>query len=186
MQMLELLILTNMAACTEDKERKGNMFDSETYNVAISVACSLLNVDTFYPEQKEALWNFFSGKDVYFSAHTGYGKSLIYQAMPIIADVLNDQAIGTSTVLVLSPLLSLMKDQVEHINNSFSISAAAIFDGQEEEILQNIEDGVYSLVYASPESFVGKKRWRSIASSETFREDCVAVVVDEAHCLVHW
>ena len=172
-----------MAAC---KERKANMSDSDRFNVAISTACSLLNVDKFYPEQKEALWNFFNGKDVFFSAHTGYGKSLIYQAMPIIADVLKDQAIGTSTVLVLSPLISLMKDQVEHINNSFGITAAAIFDGQEEEILQNIEDDAYSLIYASPESFVGKKRWRSIASSETFREDCIAVVIDEAHCLVHW
>ena len=148
MQLLKLLIST--------KERKGNMFDSDRYNVAISIACSLLNVDKFYPEQKEALWNFFNGKDVLFSAHTGYGKSLIYQAMPIIADVLKNQAIGTSTVLVLSPLISLMKDQVQHINNSFSISAAAIFDGQEEEILQNIEDNANSLIYASPECFVGK------------------------------
>ena len=53
--LLELLIFTNMAACKEGKERKGNMFDSQSYNVAISVACSLLNVDTFCPEQKEAL-----------------------------------------------------------------------------------------------------------------------------------
>ena len=60
-------------------------------------------------------------------------------------------------MFVLSLLLSLMKDQVEHINNFFSISTTAIFDGQEEEILRNIEDGAYSLVYASPESFVGKK-----------------------------
>ena len=102
------------------------MSDSARFNVAISTACSLLNVDKFYPEQKEALWNFFNGKDVFFSAHTGYGKSLIYQAMPIIADVLKDQAIGTSTVLVLSPLISLMKDQVEHINNSFCITAAKL------------------------------------------------------------
>ena len=48
------------------KERKGNMFDSDRFNVAISIACSLLNVDKFYPEQKEALWNFFNGKDVLF------------------------------------------------------------------------------------------------------------------------
>ena len=64
MQLLKLLILTNMAAC---KERKGNMFDSYRFNVAISIACSLLNVDKFYPEQKEALWNFFNGKDVFLA-----------------------------------------------------------------------------------------------------------------------
>ena len=58
--------------------------------------------------------------------------------MLIIADVLKDQAIGTSTVLVLSPLISLMKDQVQHINNSFSILAAATFDGQEDAIARNL------------------------------------------------
>ena len=79
-QLLELPILANMVPCKEGKERKGNMFDSQSYNVAISVACSLLNVDTFYPEQKETLWNFFNGKGALFSSQTGYGKSLIYQA----------------------------------------------------------------------------------------------------------
>ena len=53
MQLLELLLLANMTACKEGKERKGNMFDSERYIVVISVACSLLNVATFYPEQKK-------------------------------------------------------------------------------------------------------------------------------------
>ena len=72
-----------MTVCKEGKERKENMFDSERY-IVISVACSLLNLDTVYPGQTEALWNFFNGKDVFFSAHTGYGKLLIYRAMPII------------------------------------------------------------------------------------------------------
>ncbi|XP_028413582.1 uncharacterized protein LOC114536425 [Dendronephthya gigantea] len=162
------------------------VFDSAQLSVAISTACSLLNVEKFYPDQEQALRNFFKGKDLFFSAHTGYGKSLIFQAIPIIADVLNEQVIGTSTVLVISPLLSLMKDQVKHVNDSFGISAAAIFDNQDEDVLKAIEEGVYSLVYATPECFVGKKRWRTLASSQTFREDCIAVVIDEAHCLVHW
>ena len=89
-------------------------------------------------------------------------------------------------VRYLSPLLSLMKDQVRHINDSFGISAAAIFEGQDEDVLKTIEEGVYSLMYATPECFVGKKRWKTLASSQTFREDCVAVVIDEAHCLVYW
>lgn len=160
--------------------------DEVKFSEAIATSCTLLQVDTFYEDQKEALLQFFSGKDIFFSAHTGYGKSLIFQAIPIVADVLNDYVVGTSTVLVISPLLSLMKDQVNHINASFGISAAAIYDGQDEEILKNIEEGVYSLVYATPEAFLGKKRWRTLASSQTFREDCVAVVVDEAHCLAHW
>ena len=38
---------------------------------------------------------FFNGKDLFFSAHTGYGKSLIYQAIPVVADVLNEELVGT-------------------------------------------------------------------------------------------
>ncbi len=51
--------------------------------------------------------------------------------MGMISDVLNDQLPGTSVVLVISPLFLLITDQVEYINKSFGISAAAIYDGQD-------------------------------------------------------
>ena len=78
--------------------------------------------------------------------------------MPIIADVLKEQTIGTSTVLVISPLLSFMKDQTAHVNETFGICAAGIFDGQEEDIMLNIEDGVYSLLYTTPAGLLGNRR----------------------------
>ena len=75
----------------------------------------------------------------------------MFQAIPIIADHLLEQAICTSPILVISPLQFLMFDQVVYLN-SVGVSAAAIFDGQEVEILKNIkEGGLYSVVYASPE-----------------------------------
>eukprot|EP00112_Aurelia_sp_Birch-Aquarium-sp1_P006879 Seg1751.5 transcript_id=Seg1751.5/GoldUCD/mRNA.D3Y31 product="ATP-dependent DNA helicase RecQ" protein_id=Seg1751.5/GoldUCD/D3Y31 len=150
------------------------------------MCCSFLAIQEMYCDQRKILWEFFNGKNVFFSAHTGYGKSLIYQSIPIISDILNDNNVGTSTVLVISPLTSLIQDQVNHINKNFGISAAAIVSGQDEKLLVNIEDGAYSLVYTSPESFLSNKRWRSLATSQTFREDCVAIVIDEAHCLVQW
>jgi superfamily II DNA helicase RecQ len=66
---------------------------------------------------------------------------------------------------VIPPLLSLMKDQVRNINKNFGISAAAIFDGQDKEILKVIEEGVYLLIYTSPEYLVGKKRWRTLSQA---------------------
>ena len=171
---------SNMAQHTEC------MFNENKFSEGLDIACNLLQVPSFYHDQMEALRNFFKGKDLFFSAHTGYGKSIIFQALPIIADVLKEQTIGTSTVLFISPLLSLMKDQIAHVNETFGICAAGIFDGQEEEIMQNIEDGVYSLLYTTPEGLLGNRRWRTLASSQTFREECVAIVVDEAHCLVQW
>lgn len=162
------------------------VFHEDKFSEALNIACSLLQVNHFYHDQKEALRNFFKGNDLFFSVHTGYGKSLIFQAIPVISDVLKDQTIGTSTVLVISPLLSLIKDQIKHVNAAFGISAAGVFDGQEEEIMRDIEDGVFSLLYTTPEGLLGNKRWRTLASSQIFRQQCVAIVVDEAHCLVHW
>ncbi len=99
---------------------------------------------------------------------------------------MNNNVFGTSTVLVITPLNSLMKDQVAQIKKNFGISAATIVEGEDEDVLQGIEEGVYSIVYATPESFLAKKRCRTLASSDTFREDCVVVVVDGAHFLVQW
>ncbi|XP_028394483.1 uncharacterized protein LOC114518677 [Dendronephthya gigantea] len=169
-----------MAYC---KERT---FDEDKFSEAVNIACCLLQVNLFYDDQREALRKFFKGNDLPFSAHTGYGKSLIFRAIPIIADVLQDEVISTSTVLVVSPLLSLIKDQIKHVNETFGISAAGIFNGQEEEIMRDIEEGVYSLFYTTPECLLGNRRWRTLASSEIFRQQCVAIIVDKAHCLVQW
>ena len=162
------------------------LFDECKFQEALSIACSLFHVEKFYEDQEMALRKFFQGKNIFFSAHTGYGKSLVFQSIPILADIMAEKVIGSSVVVVISPLTSLMKDQVKIINESFGISVAAIYEGQDNEILKNIDDGVYSIVYTSPEAFLASKRWRSLASSSSFREGCVAIVIDEAHCLVHW
>jgi superfamily II DNA helicase RecQ len=143
-------------------------------------------VESFYEDQQVALKQFFQGKNIFFSAHTGYGKSLVFQAIPVIADFLDDNLLGTSVVLVILPLISLMKDQVKNCNEHLGISAVAIYSKQDEEILQNIEDGVYSLVYTSPEALLANNRWRALTTSRSFRESCVAIAIDEGHCLVHW
>ena len=76
----------------------------------------LFQIENVLDDQKIALTKFFKGK-VNFSAPTGYGKSLVFQAIPIIADHLLEQAICTSSILVISPLQSLMFDQVAYLNS---------------------------------------------------------------------
>ena len=58
------------------------MFNEYKFSEGLDIACNLLQVPSFYHNQKEALRNFFKGKDIFFSAHTGYGKSIIFQALP--------------------------------------------------------------------------------------------------------
>ena len=146
----------------------------------------LTGIKELREEQEKALRSFIKGEDLYFSAPTGYGKSFIFQALPLIVDHLLELAICTSTVLVISPLQSLMFDQVTKLNK-IGITAAAIFPEQEESILKDIESGdIYSLVFTSPESILTSHRWRKLLTSESFASSCVAVVFDEAHIIVQW
>ncbi len=86
-----------------------------------------------------------------------------------------------STVIVISPLVSLMLDQVKKLNE-LGISAVAVVQGHDEAVLNDIQDCVYSLVYTSHES----KRWEKLWKCETFMENCVRVAIDEAHCISQW
>ena len=152
---------------------------------AFDMVCHFFSVKELLPDQVTALTAFFSGKDLYFSAPTGYGKSLVSQCLPMIVDIFKEQAIGTSTALVIEPLTSLMIDQVNKINKT-GTSAAAIYEGQDEEILKGVENGDYSLVYSLPESMLSSDRWRKLLSSSDFSKQFEILVIDEAHCIVHW
>ena len=79
--------------------------------------------------------------------------SLIFQCIPILIDILKDQEIGTSMVLVVSPLNPLMFDQMEKLKAT-AVPGAAIYESQTQEMLAEIRNGDYSLVYTSPESML--------------------------------
>ena len=78
-----------------------------------------------------------------------------------------------------------MLDQVNKMNK-LGINAAAVFQGQEEAVLDEIENGIYSLVFTSPESMLATKRWDKILKSQSFVENCICIAVDEAHCISQW
>eukprot|EP00795_Rhopilema_esculentum_P015002 gene15002-6156_t len=144
-------------------------------------------MDELKDNQERALYSFFKfKKHIYYSAPTGHGKSLIFQSIPLIADVLADNAVGTSNILVISPLLSLMHDQINDVNTQTELSAAGIFKGQAESVLAVIEDGTYSIFYTSPESILPSSRRRRILSGSRFADCCIGIVIDEAHCIRQW
>ena len=146
----------------------------------------LYQVEDLFEEQLHAPRGFFQGKDLFFSSPTGYGKSLVFHAIPIVADFLMDKLIGTSCIVIVSPLQSLMLDQVSKLKE-IGINAAAIYADQSEEILQEIEEGyIYSIVFISPESMLGTSRWRQYLKSETFSTLCVGIVFVEARCIAEW
>ena len=152
---------------------------------ALEIVSRYFQVQSLYNEQKNILKEFFLGKSIFFSAGTGYGKSLIFQAVPLLADLLIDQVVGTSIGIIICPLVSLMLDQVAYLK-SIGLNAPAVYEGQDEQVLKHIEDGIYSHVYFSPESVLSLQRWRNMLQSPQYKNHCVVVAVDEAHCISQW
>ena len=88
-------------------------------------------------------------------------------------------------VLVVSPLINLMKDQVSRLN-SRGISAISLSDVSSELEIRAVENGSYSFVYGSPESWLGETKWRKMLSNDIYQNSVRAVAVDEAHVICHW
>ena len=67
-------------------------------------------IDNLLPEQENSLREFLVGRNIFVNLPTGYGKSFIFQCLPIAADALFKRARGSSVIVVISPLRSLMED----------------------------------------------------------------------------
>eukprot|EP00794_Sanderia_malayensis_P013324 gene13324-14698_t len=139
-----------------------------------------------YEDQITVLRKFFKGQNMYFSAPTGYGKSLIFQSIPMLADHLLDKPLFTSNILVVSPLKALMYDQVTYLTDTVCMNVVAITNESNADIVETIERGEKRIIYTSPESMLAIKKWRNILSHETFKENCIGVIFDEAHCISNW
>ena len=75
-----------------------------------------------------------------------------------------------------------MIDQVRHITER-NVSAVYVGDCKSEEDVCN---GVYQLVFLSPEALLTNDTWRDMLLSPVYQENLVAVVIDEAHCVKKW
>ncbi len=130
----------------------------------------------FRPGQEEVVRAAVEGRDTLALMPTGSGKSLTYQ----LAAMLRPEP-----TLVLSPLIALMKDQVDKLPPEIAATATFVNSSLEPEEtasrLRDVADGRTRLLYAAPE------RLRNAAFVETLREIGVGlVVIDEVHCVSMW
>ena len=143
----------------------------------VSTAIGRLGYDMLKPEQEAALLLFLGGRDVFVSLPTGYSKSLCYAALPAAFDSLRNMP-SKSIVLVVSPLIALMEDQVATLLAK-GLSVGCITRESSDSERAMALSGQYQLVLFSPEALLIVRRWREMLQSEVYKSRIVAFVVDE-------
>ena len=133
---------------------------------------------TLKSEQRVALKAFVEKRDVFCVLPTGYGKSLIYQLVPL---VLEEMGMGEKIVIIISPLLALMDDQVKEAAK-FGLTALQIGEANDNNIL----NGQCSLVFGTPEAWILGDKWRNMLNSDIYREKLFGIIVDEVHMTYKW
>lgn len=131
--------------------------------------------DTFRPRQEEIIGSVLAGNNTLGILPTGSGKSICFQVPGLK---------GPGLTLVISPLISLMRDQVESLNSQGVPAAylnSTLKKKEIDSLMTNLERGDYQFLYVAPERF----------NSEAFRNlimrlDVPLVAFDEAHCISKW
>ena len=121
-------------------------FTEGSWQRAFTAVKEQFEFESLLPEQENALREFLEGRNVFVNLPTGYGKSLIFQCLPIAADALLDKPRGSSLVVVISPLRSLMEDQEVLFLNNNRVPAIAITDEEDPDIVQQVINGNYIVV----------------------------------------
>ena len=133
---------------------------------------------TFKGEQEEIIQSVIAGKDTFVIMPTGGGKSLCYQLPALMSG---------GTAIIISPLIALMKNQVDMMRGFSSDDAVAHFlnsslsRSQTKQVKQDLLDGKTKLLYVAPETLTKEE------TINFFKQLPIAfVAVDEAHCISEW
>ena len=138
---------------------------------------TVFGYDTFRSQQKEIITSILNHKDTLVIMPTGGGKSLCYQIPALILP---------GVTIVVSPLISLMQDQVAALNAS---GIQAVFMNSTLDYktyldnIQKIKEEETKIIYVSPEG-LSTSRFREIFSENNIQISCITV--DEAHCVSQW
>ncbi|NNE54428.1 MAG: ATP-dependent DNA helicase RecQ, partial [Flavobacteriales bacterium] len=134
--------------------------------------------DAFKGEQEEVIQSVLDGKDTFVIMPTGGGKSLCYQLPALM---------GEGTAIIVSPLIALMKNQVDAIRGFCTDDAVAHFmnsslnKGEITRVKEDVSRGATKLLYVAPESLTKEENIEFLKSVKI-----QFMAIDEAHCISEW
>lgn len=140
-----------------------------------SILRSVFGHEEFRPGQEEIINAVLSGRDTALVMPTGGGKSLCFQIPALCSE---------GTTLVVSPLIALMKDQVDALQSSGIQSTfinSSISDEEREVRTEGMKAGLYGLVYIAPERLDGPSFLQALQATNV-----TILAVDEAHAISQW
>lgn len=159
---------------TSDTETKAAR-TNDKYHTPEQALKILFGYDSFRAGQKSVIDSILAGRDAFAVMPTGAGKSVCYQIPAVLLP---------GITLVVSPLISLMQDQVKALNEA-GVPAAFINSSLSEkdynETIRRARQGVYKIIYIAPERLV-TEGFLALAKSVPIS----MVTVDEAHCISQW
>ncbi|MCH8569083.1 MAG: DNA helicase RecQ [Balneolales bacterium] len=148
-----------------------------TLNEPEQVLSTYFGYSVFRPNQREAIMEVLKGHDVFVLMPTGGGKSLCYQIPAMLMP---------GVTIVVSPLIALMKDQVDALQAN-GIEAAFLNSSmswqEQNEVTHRVKTGQIKLLYVAPERFKGQDG-AFLSMLDQLQPSLIAV--DEAHCISHW
>lgn len=138
------------------------------------------------PKQLQIAVSFVKGQDVFVSLPTGGGKSLCYWILPWVFDELRKHTAPTCVLVVVSPLIALIKEQVQALNSKGlqSVNMGEVRDDC--SLQQKIYEGQFQILFFSPECLLRNSKWRDMLLTSWYQENMVGFIVDEAHCVKKW
>jgi len=141
----------------------------------VSILKDTFGYDTFRPLQREVIENVLAGRDTLAIMPTGGGKSLCYQIPALLLDGLT---------VVVSPLIALMKDQVEQLRAN-GVPAVFLNSSLSPEAYQEnmdwVRDGSAKLLYVAPETLLTPRIFSLLSQLKL-----ALLTIDEAHCISEW
>ena len=165
--------------------------DSFQADVSYALSCLERNSLVLKSGQEAAIRDVYDGNNVFVWLPFGYGKSICYQVLLYLFDSklhrTHASPVEQCVVLIISPLISLMVDQVTTLQSQ-GVGAAILSGnaGVDKKLLSDIQAGKFKLLFYSPEAVVGSSKWKDQMLTSPLSHQIVALVVDEAHCVYKW